>query len=194
MDGADLFSKCLAQATVVVKQVRPQHWGSPTPDSEWNVRDLLAHMLYELSWVPDLVAGKTIEEVGDVYDTELSEDSGVDITIDWQTAADKADAAVAEADPDEPAHLSYGEVTNDYYLQQQATDQLIHAWDLGKAIGVPVRFDTEAAQVIYDFIKPQQAELVQTGLFAAALPVPDSADLQTKLLGLLGRDAGWQPA
>jgi uncharacterized protein (TIGR03086 family) len=192
MDGLDIFKVALAQATAVVKQVRPEHFANATPDSEWNVRDLVGHMLYELSWTPDMVEGKTTEEVGSAHDGDLIGGTDIDLSVHWQTAADKADIALDAADPEETAHLSYGDVSIDDYLRQAGGDQFIHSWDLGKSIGVPVHFDVETAQAIYDKMLPRRDDLQKSGLFAGPLTVPEDADIQTKLLALFGRDAEWQ--
>ena len=192
MDGADLFNACLAQATLVIKQIRPEQMANATPDSEWSVRDLVTHMLYELSWVPDLIAGATIEEVGTKYDGDLVGEDDIDLSIRWQMAADKAEMAVNEADLDEVAHVSYGNVTIDEYLTQAAGDQLIHAWDVGRAIGVPISFNPMIAQEIYDLTLPQRDKLQASGLFAAAIDVPKDSSIQVKLLGLFGRAADWR--
>lgn len=196
MDGVDIFSGALAVATSVVKQVRSDQYANETPDSEWDVRDLLGHIFYELNWVPDIVEGKTIEEVGSKYDGDLvgDEDGISAMAVRWQDRADQAEQAVNACDPDETAHLSYGDKTVDEYLKEAGGDQLIHAWDLGKAIGVRVTFDPELAQAVYDHSLPQSSSFAASGLFAAPIDVPADADIQTKLLALFGRDANWQPA
>jgi uncharacterized protein (TIGR03086 family) len=190
MDGADIFLRAMAQATAVVKQVMMNQLANDTPDTEWNVRDLVNHMLYELSWTSEIVSGMTLEEVGNEYDGDLIED-GASLSSAWQTAADKAELAVGDADLDETAHLSYGDVTIDEYLQEAGNDQLIHAWDVAVAIGMPIKFDPDLARVVYEDAKPRQHEFSQSGLFEGPLEVPDTADLQTKLLALFGRDATW---
>lgn len=192
MDGAELFTIALAQSTMVVKQVLPEHFANSTPDTEWSVRELVGHMLYELSWVPDILAGKTMAEVGDTYDGDLIGDDDYDLSDRWQAAADKADLAIANLDPEETAHLSYGDVPVNSYLEQAAADQLVHAWDVGKAIGVTVHFDAALSQIIYDNTLPHRDELEKSGLFAPAIEVADSADIQTRLLAIFGRDANWQ--
>jgi uncharacterized protein (TIGR03086 family) len=192
MDGADIFQSGLAQATAIVKQVRPEYFANATPDSEWNVKDLLGHMFYELSWTPDILAGKTIEEVGTKYDGDLIGESTVDLSVAWQVIADKAEAAADVVDLEETAHLSFGDVTNEEYLRREGTDQFIHSWDLGKAIGVVVHFDVGVAEAIYDEVLPNKDMLAESGLFAPPIEVPDDADIQTKLLALFGRDANWR--
>jgi uncharacterized protein (TIGR03086 family) len=186
MDGKVLFESCLAQASAVIEQVKADQFDLPTPDTKWDVRTLVSHMLYELSWVADILDGKTDAAVGSSYNGDLI---GTDLPTNWRIAAGRALVATAEVDQDRLIHLSYGDYTAAHYLREQANDQLIHAWDLGEAIGVPVLFDPAVAKALYEMALPRQLELAASGLFAPPLPVPDSADTQTKLLALLGRHA-----
>ncbi|MBL8159218.1 TIGR03086 family protein [Candidatus Saccharibacteria bacterium] len=191
LETKDLFMKCLAGATAAVQQVSPDEFEKPTPDTEWTVRDLAGHLLYELAWVADIVNGKTMEEVGTQYDGDLIAGRLQD---NWQLTADRATVAVEAADLEGTAHLSYGTVTVRDYLEQIAADLLIHAWDLSTALGQPLQFENEVAQYVYDYTLPRQDDLKQSGLFAEAVQVPDDAELQTKLLALYGRDRTAQEA
>ena len=186
MDVKQLFDRSLASATRVVHQVKPSQFEDSTPDTEWNVHDLLSHMLYELSWVADILSGKTIAEVGDSYDGDLI---GDDLRGSWDKAEAEARQAVIKVDPDKIIHLSYGDFPARHYLQQESNDQLIHSWDLGTAIGASVRFDPGDAEFLYNDALPQKSRLAATGLFAPPIEVPDSEDIQTKLLALFGRKA-----
>jgi uncharacterized protein (TIGR03086 family) len=192
LDAQELFLKCLDQATVIVKQFQPNMLANATPDTDWSVRDLLGHIMYELVWVPDVLSGATVEEVGNKYERDLFSDEGGDLITKWQAASDAAEQAVEAVDVEETAHLSYGDVTMEKYLQQAASDQFIHAWDLAKGIGVQLSYDPALAQVLYDQTLPLINDLEGSGLFAKQLQVSDDATIQTKLLALFGRDANWQ--
>jgi uncharacterized protein (TIGR03086 family) len=186
MDIKQLFGKCLDSATRVIHEVKPAEFDDPTPDTEWNVRTLASHMLYELAWTADILAGKTIAEVGDKYDGDLI---GDDLRGSWDMAEVRARQAVEWVDLTKIIHLSYGDFPAKHYLQQESNDQLIHSWDLGTAIGVTVRFDPETAEYLYHESLPRKNQLAATGLFAPAIDVPDSEGIQTKLLALFGRKA-----
>jgi uncharacterized protein (TIGR03086 family) len=189
MDPKRLYLYALEEATKVVEQVEPEHMGLPTPDSEWSVHDLLQHITYELAWTADIVAGRTVGEVGDRYDGELLNG---DLANAWKDYELAARVAVAGADLHGTAHLSYADKTVGEYLVEAGNDQLIHAWDLGQAVGVTVRFDEKVADELYQHALARREELLGSGLFAAPVEVPDSANMQTKLLGILGRSVRWR--
>lgn len=184
MDCKQLFTRALEQATETIDQVTPHDFTYPTPNTEWDVHALIAHMLYELSWVPDILQGKTITDVGDVYDGDLI---GKDLQTSWQTAAEKAHHALSKINPSVIVHLSFADVTAEEYLRQVGSDLLIHAWDLGEGIGRRVTFSTEELQAVYDYLQPNAKAWEDAQLFAPPITVPDGADLQTKLLALTGR-------
>lgn len=186
MEPKELFKRALAQATEVVEIIGPDDYDQPTPDTEWDIRALVGHMLCELSWVADIVRGMTIEEVGNRYDGDLI---GDDLAQSWTDAAQAALKAVEGGNLQSKAHLSYGDVSVRDYLSEAASDQLIHAWDLGTAIGVPVKFDAAVAQAVYKITLPKREGMRASGLFAKPKEVSDEADVQTKLLALYGRQS-----
>jgi uncharacterized protein (TIGR03086 family) len=189
MDAKELFHYSTHQSTQVVNQVQPEYFDWPTPDTDWDVRTLVGHMLYELSWAKELFGGKTIAEVGNQYEGNLL---GEDLSMSWHQATQAASDACMAAEPTGLAHLSYGDTAMPDYMYEVATDLIIHSWDLAAAIGVPLKIDPQPAQFIYDRMLPRQAEMVNSGLFAEPVPVDETADIQTKLLALYGRDANWQ--
>ncbi len=186
MQTQDLFAKAIQHATSCIRNIRPEHLGNPTPCTEWNLRTLLNHMVYELLWVPEIIKGKTIQEVGDRYEGDVLR---TDAASAWQHAADAATVAVHAAKESGVAHLSYGDVPVMTYIREVGADQLIHAWDVGQAMQATVLFDERLAQAVYDDLFPRQAELEKSGLFAPAIAAAEDAPVQIKLLNLTGREA-----
>lgn len=187
MDAKQFFTRALEQATEVIDQTSEADFPHSTPDTDWDVRTLVAHMLYELSWVSDILGGKTIEEIGAKYDGDLIQN---DLQNNWQQAAERAHHALGKVDMAAIVHLSFGEVPAEDYLWQIGTDLLIHAWDLGEGILQPVNFNTEEAQAAYEYLHDNADDWQSSGLFAAPVEVPNDASLQTKLLALSGRTTG----
>lgn len=188
MNAKQLFLAALNQATAIVDKVQAEDAHRPTPDSDWDVYKLASHMLYELCWVPAMVQGKTINEVGCVYDGDLI---GNALQANWHAAAERARNAVVAAPLDGVVNTSSGSMTVDAYLRQAGADQLIHAWDLGEGIGEQVQFDVHLTEAVNEYMLPQVKAWQKDGLFAPAVAVPKAADAQTKLLALTGRRVNW---
>lgn len=159
-------------------------WKKPTPCSEWTVRDLLRHLVYEELWAPPLLAGATIADVGDRFEGDIL---GDDPQATWKEAAAAAVASAAPEVLDRTVHLSFGDFPGREYLGQLTADHLIHGWDLARGIGGDERFDPDLVLHVYDFMAPQVDQWQAAGVFAPPVPVPDDADNLVKLLGMTGR-------
>src|ERR1700747_3571703 len=66
-----LHGRCGQRFAALVTGVGPEQWHDGTPCSEWDVRTLVHHLLYEQRWVPPLFAGQTTEQVGDRFEGDL---------------------------------------------------------------------------------------------------------------------------
>ena len=170
-----------------VHAVADDQWHLPTPDTEWDVRDLVNHLVSEHRWVPPLLAGQTIDEVGDRFDGDLL---GEDPKAAWDEATAEALAAFAEEGAmQRTVHLSFGDVPAEEYAFELASDLLVHGWDLARAIGADERLDPDLVELVYQGWKPREAELRHSGLFAPPPEIPPDSDRQTQLLALFGRRA-----
>lgn len=168
-----------------VRAVRPQQWGEPTPCSEWNVRELVNHLVVEQSWAPLLLGGATIDDVGDRFD---GDQLGDDPVAAWERAAAAAREAFAVPGAlRRSVELSYGSRPADGYCQEMTMDLTVHAWDLARGIGVAEQLDESLVRDVLGFIEPQVEHLAGTGLFGQPVDVSEAADAQTRLLALLGR-------
>ncbi|HEX7094561.1 MAG TPA: TIGR03086 family metal-binding protein [Acidimicrobiales bacterium] len=168
-----------------VDAVRKDQWSASTPCTEWNVRALVNHIVYEDRWAPHLVRGETIDQVGTRYD---GDQLGDDPQRAWADA--RAGALAAFRSPgalDQTVHLSYGDESSSGYLAQLTADHLVHAWDLARGIGADDTLDPELVQWAWDAMRPQEQMLRASGLFGEPVAVADDSDLQTKLLAFVGR-------
>ena len=77
-------------------------------------------------------------------------------------------------------------------LPALTTDVLIHTWDLARAVGLDVVLDEDLCEVALAGAQAKEAALRESGMFAASVTVPVAADVQSRLLGFLGRDPDWQ--
>ena len=116
----------------IMHQFTEAHWDAPTPCEKWSARELVNHVVGEDRWIPPLLAGRTIAEVGDSLDGDLLGDDPMQA---WSTAWATALAAADATEPDRIVQLSFGPTPTEEYLWQIAADHLIHGWDLAVAIG-----------------------------------------------------------
>ncbi len=165
--------------------VEQGQWGDDTPCADWDVRQLVAHVLDEQLWLPALLGGETIEEVGDRF---AGDQLGSDASASWHAAAAAALTAIsADSALDRTVGLSYGEVPAEEYLRQVTADTVVHTWDLARAIGADEALDAEAVSQTLAYLSPQAEAWRSAGAFGPAVEVAADADQQTRLLALVGR-------
>lgn len=186
MDSKILFTRVLDQVTECVLAIDIKQLDNATPCTEWNLRQLLNHMVYELLWVPDMLAGKTVAQVGTKYDGDVLGDR---LQTSWQDAADAAQEAVEKADRDATVHLSYADKPAEAYIAEMAMEVLVHGWDVCQALSFSLLFEPDVAQAVYENTLPRKKEYAESGLVGTPIDVPDDAAVEVKLLGLLGRPA-----
>jgi uncharacterized protein (TIGR03086 family) len=168
-----------------VAMINNSHWGLPTPCSEWSVRDLVNHLVVEQLWVPPLLEGATVADVGDRFDGDQLDDDPVGR---WTEASVAAQRALAEPGAlDRHVELSYGTVNARRYCMEMASDLAIHAWDLARGLGVNDRIDPDLMAEAYEYLAPMAGALAGSGMFGTPVSVPDDADAQTRTLALTGR-------
>src|SRR5947199_8212789 len=185
VDLPSVHQRALDHTGRYVAGVKDNQWDASTPDAEWNVRQLLNHVVSGNFWVTPLVEGKTIEEVGDQYDGDLL---GDDPAAAWQQSAKEAAAAFnAPGAMQAQCAVSYGPVPGEIYAGHRFIDVLIHGWDLAKATGQDTTLPADLVDACFEIVQPQQDLLAASRMFGSDVKVPEGADRQTQLLAELGR-------
>lgn len=183
----EAHGRAMADFDRLVRAVPADRWDSPTACAEWSVRDLVEHLVTEQLWVPPLLAGQTIAEVGDRF---AGDPLGDDPVAAWRSGADTARRSWLEPGVlNRSVHLSYGTDTAVNYGWQMTLDLAVHAWDLsvGSSDATLYRIPDDLAEDLFTIFAPQIAQWAEFGLFDPPVPVPADADPHTRLLGLLGR-------
>jgi uncharacterized protein (TIGR03086 family) len=141
MTARTLMPASINDFTALVQAIDASQWEAPTPCTDWNVRDLVNHVAGEHLWVPHLLRGETIAQVGSRYDGDVL---GADPVATWTAAAEVSAKEFGAASEDQPVHLSFGDTPLSEYADQMLTDLVIHGWDLARGIGATPP-DNEAA-------------------------------------------------
>ncbi|GAA1509111.1 TIGR03086 family metal-binding protein [Sphaerisporangium rubeum] len=175
----EAYRRALDGCAAQVQRVGPGQWRDPTPCSGWDVRTLVNHLVQECLFVPELLSGRSVAEVGDLFEGDLLGDDPVK-AFDVAAAA----AVRATAPPDvlgRVVRLSFGDVPCEEYLTELFADALIHTWDVATAVGRPVRLDPELVRLCTEWFAGAEADDTQ------ALGEHPGTDPLTRLLAAWGR-------
>jgi uncharacterized protein (TIGR03086 family) len=175
MDPVTMFECAARNAGRLARSVQPSQLHLPTPCSEWDVAELLAHM-----------AG------GPAYlQAALASDPSSEATWPDESAIDGCVAAlriphVLERRCQSPAGFEWSIAEA---AAGTAMDQLVHTWDLAVALGADRTLDPVVTDAIVAMFLPHMPEIGrQAGLVGPEFAVADDAPAQHRLLGAMGRD------
>lgn len=165
--------------------IASEQWDNGTPCAEWSVRELATHVASGNLWVAELVAGKSIADVGDRLDGDVLGDRPTDAVAASCRAA--VDAFNADGAMDAPCAVSYGPVPGSIYCGHRIVDLVGHAWDLATATGQSTDLDPALVAACIEIIEPQYEMLAGSGAFGAPTDPGSAAEPQTRLLAMMGR-------
>jgi len=179
------YAHALTEFGSRVELVGDAQWADPTPCTDWDVRKLVAHVVDEARWAPYLLSGGRVSDAGDRFS---GDPLGDDPAAAWRTAAAAARAAfAADGALDRTVSVSSGEMGARDYLWEMTVDATVHAWDLARAIGADERLEPELVRRIHTQREKDPDAYVESGLFGPPVQVAAHADLQARMLGLMGR-------
>lgn len=175
------YRKVSAAFTQRVNEVPAGAWDNPAPCEGWVARDVVGHLV---DWLPGFFF--------DRWDLEHPERPSVDhdpagawdaVRRTIQVALDDPAIAAAVRDDLPMGPMSFEQAfdmigTNDIYL---------HTWDLARAAGLDETLDPDEAHRLLVGMEPLDETLRASGHYGPRVPVPDDADVQTKLIAFIGR-------
>ncbi len=184
MDDVTAFRRATDGFLRRASRVANDQWSAATPCTEWDVRALVNHVAGEYVWVPEMLAGKTVADVGDRFDGDLLADDPMGRLREARQAA--LTALKTPGALERTVHLSFGDVPAADYARQMTIDSTIHAWDLARATGGDEVLDAELVALSYAELQRSADDWRSAGVFGAPTqPVDDST--QAKLLAITGR-------
>ncbi len=165
----------------------PADFATSQGDHTPTLREIVNYHTYDDAWVPDMLAGRTMEEAGkDKFAGDLL---GDEPKVSFAAIVDKACAAALDLeDLDRTVHCSFGDFPAREYFWQINGFRALRAHDIAKVIGADTTLPDALVQGIWDEVRPHAEEWRSIGVFPAAVAVPDDAPLQDRLLGLTGRE------
>ena len=187
-DRGKLLAQAIDAMRAVAANVSGDQWDAQSPCTEWKARDVVNHVVGGSSMLAALFEGKTWEEASG-GDASIPE--GGDPLAALDAAAGAAKEAVSKPGAmEQEVQFARGPMPGAGFATMMFTDILIHAWDLAKATGQEATLPLDLVDASYAIVLPRKGQMPAPA-FAAEVDVPEDADTQTKLLGMLGRDANW---
>jgi uncharacterized protein (TIGR03086 family) len=187
----DLGPACAAVADLV-REVRDDQLGDPTPCERYTVAHLLEHLdglalAFTLAARKEPVDGTPGQETGDPADG-------------WRTRIPErlADLAAAWRDPDAwTGETAAGgvEMTGDVAGTVAMDEVVVHGWDLARALGRDLAVDGASVAVARDFVSlfsGPGTEEMRGDAFGPERQAPAGASPLEELVALTGRDPSWR--
>ena len=158
--------------------IQPQQRWDPTPCDDWNVQELVNHLVRGANGMSALLAG---EENTPNHNDGDAEDFGIGVDKVLELAKNPAILDKTFTGP-------RGEITGAFRFSQMFMDVLIHGWDLAEATGQDGTLPEELVKACLDIWEPRlDKEREPGGPFGVHVQVDESANIQERLLGLFGR-------
>lgn len=161
-------------------------WDVPAPVSGWTARDVVDHLG---TWSREFLASRGLAQLPPVPSVDddpvgawTAHTDGVQALLEGPAALDVVD------DP----HLG-AQPLGDLVAMMYVGDVFLHTWDLARATGQHDRLDPGRCAAMLAGMEPMEDVLRSSGHYGPRVDVPADADVQTRLIGFIGRDPGWGP-
>jgi uncharacterized protein (TIGR03086 family) len=140
-DPRPLFLRSVAIASAIVGGVRPDQHAEPTPCDEYNVQELLGHMVAVMERI--IVIGSLGDPNEATRMVDLSEKS---VLTEWFTRAGKAAEVWSDAKLlGTIVTLPFAKLPGAAAMAIYGSELTVHGWDLARATGQTVQWDDECA-------------------------------------------------
>ena len=186
MDVMAKAQSTLEGAHAMIASVTSDERAKSTPCTEWNVSALVEHMIGVVKRFGNAFRG------GELTPPQRPGEAAppADVAGAYAQAKDALLASVrAPGALDKTLTMPFGEMPGSRAIGILIADQLIHTWDLAKAIGTPYSMDEELAAVVlsamHQFMSP--ATRGPGKAFGEEVPCPESAPIQDRLVAFSGR-------
>jgi hypothetical protein len=175
----------------VVERIADDQWRLMLPEAvtrrPMDLFEAVRYHVWDSAWIPDGLAGMTLEEVGDRY-APLLKLASEELKSNFARYSQRAIAAVRDlTDLDRVVHLTYGDFPAREYLQHNVSVRAFWSYDIAKVIGVDFALADDVAQALLEEFGPVVEGYRKMGLFPPEVQAPRDATPTAKLLAMVGR-------
>lgn len=176
MDHCHALRVVNAQFAEILSKASQEDWELPTPCSEWNVRDLVRHVIGGHVMAASLLTGE-----------ELA--AGPEDTVGVWAARVEAAAEGGGALERTVRHPAFGDLTRDAAVMIRWGDVCVHSWDLAQALSAEFTPRPGLAEAALEWLLPFGPGLVASGMFGEGADPGPGADAFARVLAITGRGA-----
>ncbi|MGI9149339.1 MAG: TIGR03086 family metal-binding protein [Chloroflexota bacterium] len=180
-DPLRLLARAIEQCGSIVARVRHAQAGLSTPCSEFDVRALVNHTVYDVQLFTAMLKG---QELGSP-DADLIED---DWAAAYQTASGALMAAWQHRGTAGTLNTRIGEFPATWAVHQHTADLAVHAWDIATATGQPTLLDPEVGRDALAWARENLKPQYRGRAFGPEVEVPENAPVYERLAGVFGRN------
>ena len=177
-DPVALFERATTHAANVMSGVSLEKLNDATPCTDWNVQQLIDHMVGGTDYLQAALAGEQPR-------------ARADRTVeDYRAGLDRLRSSLRDPGALERTCMSpLGfEWSVGHAVAGTFMDALIHSWDLATATGQQATLEPELVDACIALFLPDMPERGRaSGLVGPAVHVPDDASPQDRLLAAMGR-------
>ncbi|MEU9805090.1 TIGR03086 family metal-binding protein [Mycobacterium sp. NPDC050853] len=174
------FLRASSAIEEMIAAVRPDQWDAPTPCTEWNLRQLVNHLVEVNYALAERFGGSAPSEpaAGDPL------------------AAYRVSAQVLQESLARPGVLDanyqgpFATTTGDNQLQVRMADLLTHGWDLAQATGRTADLPVDLVENAVTFVEKLAGAFARSGKFGTPQPIVGDAPAIDRLAALTGRQVG----
>lgn len=183
MDAFERIEAATAVCGDAVKGVKADQLASPTPCTEFNVKELLRHIIGGLQMLQTAASGgKGKMPAEDIV--------GDDPAGQYAEGRTKLLATLKEPGVfDKTWSMPFGDMPGKMMAGIAFMEHLTHAWDVKKATGQDANLPDDLVNECLGLVTPMDAMLRMPGVCGPALEVPDSATPTEKLIAFMGRQS-----
>ena len=186
-DPVALYEAARAKLLPALAGVKPGQLDDGTPCTEWNVQQLMVHNIKVAEFFFRVITGDSRADRLSMFEVDGPLPAeGIEAAFEAITNR-IIKAARAPGALETVVNTGLGEAPMARVLAAPITDMTLHKWDLAKATGQDTTIDSSLAEVCYHNLAQVVEGARQRGAFGGDVPVPMSASIQEKLLGLSGR-------
>jgi uncharacterized protein (TIGR03086 family) len=169
----------------LIDHVAADQWTAPTPCTEWNVRDLVGHLVGTNLVLIAMFEERPIPERRDGH-------LGADPAGAYRRSAAALQAAAARPGVLERSQATpLGVATGAERMQWRIADLLTHGWDLVQATGATVELPDDLVEQALAFVQARLPSQSRAGRFADPRPIGDNAPPVDRLAAFTGRPVPW---